>query len=264
MDNLLRLLTIMQKLRDPENGCPWDIKQTFSSIVPYTIEEVYEVADAIDQQDFVQLKDELGDLLLQIVYYTQMAKEQNLFDFEDIAKNISDKLVRRHPHVFDRENFQTSESKNASSWEKIKQEERSEKMGAATNSLLNDIPNALPQLIRAKKIQKRVASVGFDWPKVNAVVDKVHEELAELQEVINTDNDQVALEEELGDLLFSVVNLSRHINVNAEDALRKGNKKFIKRFKSVEESAQNNGKQVADCSLEELEKYWQRAKKAEK
>jgi len=253
----------MQKLRDPENGCPWDIQQTFASIVPYTIEEVYEVADAIDQQDFVQLKDELGDLLLQIVYYTQMAREQNLFDFEDIAENISDKLIRRHPHVFEQQDSQAGVSLVENSWEKIKQQERSEKVGAETSSLLNDIPNALPQLIRAKKIQKRVASVGFDWSEVNAVVDKVHEELTELQEVINTDNNQAALEEELGDLLFSIVNLSRHINVNAEDALRKGNKKFIKRFQNVEESAQNEGKQVADCSLEELEEFWQSAKRVE-
>jgi len=261
MDNLLRLLNIMQTLRDPENGCPWDIQQTFASIVPYTIEEVYEVAEAIDQQDFDQLKDELGDLLLQIVYYAQMAREQNLFDLEDIAENICDKLIRRHPHVFDKQNFETDKDVSDNSWENIKQQERSKKKGENSNSLLNDIPNALPQLIRAKKIQKRVSSVGFDWSETDAVIDKVYEELAELKEVINTDNSQAALEEELGDLLFSVVNLSRHINVNAEDALRKGNKKFIKRFKFVEEIVQNNDKKIADCSLDELEEYWQQAKK---
>ena len=264
MDNLLRLLNIMQKLRDPEEGCPWDIQQTFATIVPYTIEEVYEVADAIDQHDFVQLKDELGDLLLQIVYYAQMAREQNLFDLEDIAANICDKLVRRHPHVFDKQNLQ--ESDKDKSWERIKQQERSEKANVKTSikatSLLNDIPNALPQLIRAKKIQKRVASVGFDWPETNAVIDKVQEELNELKEVIDTHNSQSELEEELGDLLFSVVNLSRHINVNAEDALRKGNKKFIRRFQYIEEMIRRENKELSEYSLDELEQFWQRAKLA--
>jgi ATP diphosphatase len=228
--------------------------------VPYTIEEVYEVADAIDQQDFVQLKDELGDLLLQIVYYTQLAREQNLFDLEDVAGAICDKLVRRHPHVFDKQNFQEND-KNIS-WEKIKQQERSEKADGSSVSLLNDIPVALPQLMRAKKIQKRVANVGFDWSDISGVIEKVEEELNELKEVINTDNKAEALEEELGDLLFSVVNLSRHISVNAEDALRKGNKKFIKRFQFLEKKIQHEGKRVADCSLDELEQYWQQAKEA--
>jgi len=263
MDNLLRLLNIMQALRDPDNGCPWDIQQTFASIVPYTIEEVYEVADAIDQQDFVQLKDELGDLLLQIVYYTQMAREQNLFDLEDVAASISDKLVRRHPHVFDKQNSENKDWANKS-WEKIKQQERSEKADETSVSLLSDISVAMPQLLRANKIQKRVSSVGFDWPDISGVIEKVEEELNELKEVINTDNKQEALEEELGDLLFSVVNLSRHIHVNAEDALRKGNKKFIKRFQYLEEQVQCEGKKIADYSLEELEQFWQQAKKATK
>ena len=200
----------MQTLRDPENGCPWDIQQTFDSILPYTIEEVYEVADAIDQQDFLQLKDELGDLLLQIVYYAQMAREQNLFDLEDVAGNICDKLVRRHPHVFEKDNPERQKS-----WEQIKQQERDKK--SVQKSLLNDIPAAMPQLMRAKKIQKRVASVGFDWNELIPVIDKVEEELNELKEVINTGLNQDKLEEELGDLLFSVVNLSRHIKVNAEE-----------------------------------------------
>lgn len=265
MENLLRLLKIMQMLRDPEDGCPWDIQQTFASIVPYTIEEVYEVADAIDQQDFVQLKDELGDLLLQIVYYTQMAREQNLFDLEDVAETICDKLVRRHPHVFDKLNIETkqiSENKDLTNydWESIKQQERSEKAGKASISVLNEIPTNMPQLIRAKKIQKRVASIGFDWPDISGVIEKVEEELDELKEIINSDNKPEALEEELGDLLFSVVNLSRHINVNAEEALRKGNKKFIKRFQNLEEKIQHEDKQVTDCSLDELEQYWQQAK----
>ncbi len=254
MDNLFRLLNIMQTLRDPENGCPWDVEQTFQTILPYTIEEVYEVADAIDRQDFVQLKDELGDLLLQIVYYTQMAKEKELFNFEDVAENICNKLVRRHPHVFDKDN-----TEQLKSWEQIKQQEREEK--SATNSLLNEIPAAMPQLLRAKKIQKRVATVGFDWSELNQVIEKVEEELNELKEVINTGNQLADLEEELGDLLFSVVNLSRHIKINAEEALRKSNKKFIKRFQNIEERLNLDDKKIDECSLEELEEYWQLAKK---
>ncbi len=243
----------MQKLRDPETGCPWDLQQTFASILPYTLEEVYEVADAIDEQDFIQLENELGDLLLQIVYYTQLAAEQNLFDFEDVAKSISDKLVRRHPHVFNKEN--TDQHKT---WEQIKQQERVE----ISNSkcLLNDIPNAMPQLLRAKIIQKRVAAVGFDWSELNSVIAKVEEELNELREVINSDNQPDKLEEELGDLLFSVVNLSRHIKVNAENALRKSNKKFTKRFQYIEECLEQEDKSINECSLDELEAYWQQAK----
>ncbi len=262
MDNLLRLLKIMQMLRDPESGCPWDIQQTFSSIVPYTIEEVYEVADAIDQEDFLQLKDELGDLLLQIVYYTQMAREQDLFDLDDVAENICNKLIRRHPHVFGKQTDDSNKVWTNEGWEKIKQQERNEKTDSNFNSVLNDIPDALPQLLRAKKIQKRVSSIGFDWQEISEVVEKVEEELDELKEVISTSKESEALEEELGDLLFSVVNLSRHINVNAENALRKGNKKFIKRFQFLEKIAQREGKQVDDYSLEELEQFWQQAKKA--
>jgi ATP diphosphatase len=266
MDKLSHLLKVMQRLRDLENGCPWDIQQTFSSIVPYTIEEVYEVADAIDQQDFTQLKDELGDLLLQIVYYAQMANEQNLFDLEDVAANICDKLIRRHPHVFDIENYQGHDHDQSwikKDWEKIKRQERDEKAGLSSNSLLNDIPAAMPQLIRAKKIQKRVASVGFDWQEVSAVIKKVEEELAEINEVIISNKKQEALEEELGDLLFSVVNLSRHLEVNAEEALRKGNNKFIQRFQYLEARVEGDGKKIEDCSLDELEKYWQLAKQKE-
>ncbi|MEM7402099.1 MAG: nucleoside triphosphate pyrophosphohydrolase [Pseudomonadota bacterium] len=254
MDNLFRLLKIMQTLRDPENGCPWDIQQTFDSILPYTIEEVYEVADAIDQKDFVQLKDELGDLLLQIVYYTQMAREQNMFDLEDVAGNICDKLVRRHPHVFAKDIPEAQQS-----WEELKQEERDKKL--IQKSLLNDIPSAMPQLMRAKKIQKRVANIGFDWKELAAVIEKVEEELNELKEVIESDQNKESLEEELGDVLFSVVNLSRHIKVNAEEALRKSNKKFIKRFQFIENCLENENKDIKECSLDELEAYWQQAKK---
>ncbi len=262
MDNLLRLLNIMQMLRDPEDGCPWDIQQTFDSIVPYTIEEVYEVADAIDQQDFEQLKDELGDLLLQVVYFTQMAREKNLFDFEDVARAICNKLVRRHPHMFGKHEIQGDLKQANKTWERVKQQERNEKNGSNSNSLLNDIPVAMPQLLRAKKIQKRVSNVGFDWKETNEVIGKVEEELNELKEVINTSNNQMALEEELGDLLFSVVNLSRHISVNAEEALRKGNKKFINRFQYLEQQIQSEGGDIENYNQEELERLWQKAKQA--
>jgi len=260
MDNLYRLLNIMQALRDPESGCPWDLQQTFASIVPYTLEEVYEVVDAIDREDFPQLEEELGDLLLQIIYYAQMASEQNLFNFDDIAKSISDKLVRRHPHVFDNQ----VESKIAN-WEEIKHAERREKSKHEPKSLLDDIPMAMPQLLRAKKIQKRVALVGFDWLEASEVLQKVEEELAELKEVIATQDQssklkEAKLEEELGDLLFSVVNLSRHLKINSENALRKGNKKFIKRFQYLENQIVQQGKELKNCSIEEMEAAWKEAK----
>lgn len=255
MNHLFRLLNIMEALRDPENGCPWDIQQTFSSIAPYTIEEVYEVVDAIDHQDFIQLKDELGDLLFQIVYYTQMAKERGLFDFNEVAKNICDKLVRRHPHVFEEGvNF------TSASWEKIKKSERNEKSIDTTESIMNEIPIALPQLMRAKKIQKRASTVGFDWNNPHDVLNKVEEEFNELKTELSEGNQQIKLEEELGDILFSIVNLSRHLEINAEDALRKSNGKFINRFNYIEEKLKNENKRFEDCTLEELDNYWEAAK----
>ncbi len=255
MDNLYRLLNLMQRLRDPEQGCPWDRQQTFASILPYTIEEVYEVAEAIDRRDFSQLQDELGDLLLQIVFYAQIASEQDLFAFDDVAKSISDKLVRRHPHVFD----DSIEPKHES-WEEIKQSERNKKSKMASQSVLDDIPMAMPQLLRAKKIQKRVATVGFDWQEVKQVLEKVKEELNELETVMSTSNQQKKLEEELGDVLFSVVNLSRHLKINAEDALRKCNKKFTQRFQYIESSLADQGKELNNCTLEEMEIAWNEAK----
>ncbi len=253
MNNLHRLLNLMEHLRDPEQGCPWDRQQTFNTILPYTIEEVYEVADAIDKQDYTQLQDELGDLLLQIVYYAQMAKEQDLFDFEDIAQCIGDKLIRRHPHIFNK-----SQQPKETSWEKIKQVERYEK--SKRQSILDDIPLALPQLLSANKIQQRVASVGFDWHEIKDVFNKVKEELDELDEVITATQQKDRVEEELGDLLFSIVNLSRHLKINAEDALRKSNKKFTLRFKYVEKHLASRGKDLKDCTAEEMELAWGKAK----
>ena len=258
MDNLLRLLNIVEILRDPEKGCPWDVQQTFSSIAPHTIEEVYEVVDAIDRKDFTHLKDELGDLLLQIAYYTQIAREENLFSFDDVAKGISDKLIRRHPHVFDNQS-----ATSADSWEKIKQKERQNIQSTDFNSLLKDIPKALPELIRAKKIQKRAALVGFDWDNVDQVFKKVDEELDELKNVKVSKSNKEILEEELGDLLFSVVNLSRHLKLNAEESLRKSNLKFVRRFEFMENKILEAGKEFDDYSLDELEELWAQAKSSE-
>ncbi len=255
MDNLYRLINIMQMLRDPERGCPWDQRQTFASIVPCTIEEVYEVVAAIDKQDFLQLKDELGDLLLQIIYYAQMAREQNLFDFDDVAKSISDKLVRRHPYIFDGEaEFE------AATWDEIKEAERKAKSKHDSNSLLDDIPDALPQLLRSQKIQKRAASVGFDWQEAKSVLRKIDEELSELEEVLAANEAQNRLEEELGDLLFSAVNLGRHLNIDAEEALRRSNRKFVRRFRYMEKKMALQGKSLGDCSMEEMQQAWEEAK----
>ena len=255
MDNLYRLINIMQILRDPERGCPWDQRQTFASIVPCTIEEVYEVVAAIDKQDFSQLKDELGDLLLQIIYYTQMAREQNLFDFDDVAKSISDKLVRRHPYIFDGE----AES-GAATWDEIKDAERRAKGNHDSNGVLGDIPDALPQLLRAEKIQKRAASVGFDWQEAKSVLLKIGEELSELEEVLAASGAQNRLAEELGDLLFSAVNLGRHLNINAEEALRKSNEKFVRRFQHVEKKMALQGKGLENCSMEAMQQAWEETK----
>ena len=256
MENLYRLISIMEILRDPERGCPWDLRQTFASIVPCTIEEVYEVAAAIDRQDFPQLRDELGDLLLQVIYYTQMAREQDLFDFDDVAKGISDKLVRRHPLIFNK-----GAEPAGTTWDEIKDAERKAKgEHRPGSSILDDVPDALPQLLRAEKLQRRAASVGFDWPEARQVLLKIKEELGELEDVLAGNERQDRLEEELGDLLFSVVNLGRHLGVNTQEALRKSNGKFIRRFQYVEGRMARQGKNPGDCSLEEMQQAWEEAK----
>lgn len=255
MDNLYRLINLMQLLRDPEDGCPWDNRQTFASLVPYTIEEVYEVAAAVDKQDFSLLREELGDLLLQIVFYAQMAREQDLFDIDDVARSISDKLVRRHPKIFEEET-----APDMATWDDIKAAERKAKQGSG--SLLDDIPEALPQLLRAWKVQERAASVGFDWQETRPVLAKITEELDELGEALAAEDAQDRLVEELGDLLFSTVNLGRHLDISAEEALRKSNEKFLSRFREVERQMAQQGKRLADCSMEEMEQAWQAAKLA--
>lgn len=256
-----RLLAIMEKLRDPISGCPWDQKQNFESIVPYTIEEVYEVADAIEQGNFDDVQQELGDLLFQVVFYAQMGKEQKLFDFEAIAKTISDKLERRHPHVFANHVF-SSEQEQADFWEQIKVEERREKGQQIDTSALAPVPAAMTSLLKAQKLQKACAKVGFDWTSLPPVVAKIEEEIQEVLEELDSDSvNQAAVEEEIGDLLFAVVNLSRHLNVDAETALRKANRKFEHRFRQVEKRLEDQGLSPENASLEKMEQVWQQIKK---
>lgn len=255
------LLKIMAKLRDPQQGCPWDLKQNFDSIVPYTIEEAYEVADAIEQKNWGDVKEELGDLLFQVVFYSQLAQEQGLFDFNDVVAGISDKLTRRHPHVFGEAEF-ADETAVKQNWEAEKAKERAEK--AQDESLLANIPLALPALTRANKIQQRCASQGFDWDSLGPVVEKVQEELDEVMaEVIQTPQQQHKITEEMGDLLFSVVNLSRHLDVKPEHALQQANKKFERRFRQVEKNVLQQGKSLEQCSLTELDLEWNRVKQYE-
>ncbi|MGJ8679862.1 nucleoside triphosphate pyrophosphohydrolase [Paraglaciecola sp.] len=253
---LQNLLNIMEQLRDPVAGCPWDNKQTFESIIPHTIEETYEVADAILNGDVLDIKDELGDLLFQIVFYAQLAKEQGDFEFEDVAEVISEKLVRRHPHVFSHQKS-TSNELLSEQWEAIKTQEREAQGKANDLSVLANIPAGLTPLIRANKLQKKCAKVGFDWPELPPVVDKVYEEIDEVLAELNVQEvDQQAVEEEIGDLLFAVVNLSRHANVNPEVALMKANNKFEKRFRQVEKLMAEQGSDVSKASLQQMETAW--------
>ena len=252
----------MAQLRDPENGCPWDIKQTFASIVPYTIEEAYEVADAIERNDFSELEKELGDLLFQVIFYSQLGKEENKFDFDGVVESICEKLIRRHPHVFDDSNFSTEQEVKAN-WENEKAKERQSKSTVEQLSILADIPSVLPALSQAAKIQKRCAHVGFDWQNKHDVLAKIEEEVLEVkQELVN--GSEQALAEELGDLLFAVVNLCRHAKQDPESLLRKANTKFTHRFYQVERQAQQSGKLLQDHDLSELEQYWQNVKLLEK
>ncbi len=255
--NTQRLLNIMSALRDPNTGCPWDRKQTFETIVPYTLEEAYEVADAIENGDFEELHGELGDLLFQVIFYAQMGQEEGHFDFESIAGKMADKLERRHPHVFGEQEYVSDEHLKRN-WEQQKQLERQEK-GATNKSLLDNLPQGFPSLSIAQKIQKRVGRHGFDWPDIAGVIDKIEEELLEVKEAIAS-QDKAHIEEEIGDLLFAMVNLSRHLDFDAETALRKSNKKFEKRFRLLESGLAERNLSVSDASLEQLEAAWQEAK----
>ncbi|MCE2596218.1 nucleoside triphosphate pyrophosphohydrolase [Motilimonas cestriensis] len=256
------LLAIMEKLRDPESGCPWDQKQTFRSIVPHTIEEAYEVADAIEQQDYIELKGELGDLLFQVVFYAQLAKEQQLFDFNDVVEAVSEKLTRRHPHVFGGADF-ADELAVKANWEAEKAQERAAKVGEQVEnvSVLDNIPTTMPALTRANKIQKRCATVGFDWKTLGPVVDKIKEEIDEvLDEVHQVNQDQDRIEDEVGDLLFATVNLVRHLKKDPEQALRRANDKFERRFRLLEKHFLSQNKALDQCSLDEMEQIWQKVK----
>lgn len=266
------LLKIMEKLRDPQTGCPWDKAQTFQTIVPFTLEEAYEVADTIERLALDELPDELGDLLFQVVFYCQLGKEQGRFDFSTVVNKITDKLTRRHPHVFGNEVFEADASSQQmkANWEAIKASEREQKALAAGGtslsevSVLDDIPRAQPALSRSIKIQQRVARVGFDWPELEPVVAKIHEEIDEvLAEVNQPTLDQAKVQAEMGDLFFAVVNLARHLKVDPEQALRQANVKFERRFKGVEACARQNNKALEEHSLEELDAYWDKVKQGE-
>ena len=249
----------MARLRDPEHGCPWDIKQSFQSIAPYTLEEAYEVADAIQREDFQELRLELGDLLLQVVFHAQIANERQLFDFHDVIEGLSEKLIRRHPHVFTDTQF-ASESDVHANWEAEKLREK-ERKGQVNESVLADVPVVLPALTRAAKLQKKAAKVGFDWPDLAPVMGKVSEELDEVREELACEQPrQHALEEEVGDLLFAAVNLARHLKVDPEKALRGCNHKFENRFQFIESELKRNQQNIDEMPLETLESLWQRAK----
>ena len=256
------LLDIMARLRDPDGGCPWDLEQNFASIAPYTIEEAYEVADAIERGDMGDLKDELGDLLLQVVFHAQMAKEEGRFDFPDVVRAICEKMIRRHPHVFGDEE-QRSAGAVKGRWEEIKAEEKAEK-GKAPTSILDDVPLALPALARAIKLQNRAARVGFDWPDTTQVIDKLNEEMLELSAEVAKGGDPDRLEDEMGDLLFVYANLARHMKVDPEAALRRANAKFRRRFGRIEEKLAAAGKRPEESSLEEMDALWNEAKAEER
>jgi len=255
--NIERLLEIMQRLRDPDGGCPWDLAQDFSSIAPYTIEEAYEVADAIQQNDAAGLRDELGDLLFQVAFHAQMASEAGWFDFRDVVEGICEKMIRRHPHVFADESIETVEAQTHA-WEQHKARER-----GSQESLLDGVTLALPALTRAAKLQRRASRAGFDWPSIHGVSDKVEEELEELCREIETGADRDALMDEAGDLLFATVNLLRHAGIDPESALRRGNEKFSRRFRQVEEMCAEAGRAVAETDLDTLDAYWDRVKELE-
>ena len=250
----------MAALRDPETGCPWDLKQTFKTVVPYTLEEAYEVADAIENGDMNEIKSELGDLLFQVVFYAQMAKEQGDFDFNDVVDAVSDKLINRHPHVFAGVGCK-DESVLYEAWEKTKESERNIQSTENKASILEGVAIALPALKRAQKLQKRDAREGFDWPDIEPVLAKIEEEIGELRCAIK-EQSVAAIFEESGDVLFSCVNLLRHLNVDAEESLRGCNKKFEKRFGYIENTLIQKAKTFQECSLDELEELWQEAKKA--
>ena len=261
--SLADLLAIMVRLRDPERGCPWDLQQDFGSIAAYTVEEAYEVADAIERKDWDDLRDELGDLLLQVVFHSQMAQEQGLFDFDDVAHAISEKMLRRHPHVFGDASYADGEERKLA-WDEIKRAEHAAKGAAPDDSTLAGISHGRPEWQRALKLQQRAATVGFDWPGHRPVIEKLHEELAEVAAEFEAGADPARLEDEIGDVLFVAVNLARHAKVDFARALKHANAKFERRFRRMEQLAAAQGRPLATQRLDEQEALWQQAKAEER
>ena len=258
-----RLLEVMARLRDPHAGCPWDLEQSFRTIAPHTIEEAYEVADAIERDDMAALRDELGDLLFQVVFYAQMAGEAGTFDFDAIAGSIADKMIRRHPHVFADDERVASADAQTHRWEDHKAAERAA-AAEGKAGVLDGVTSALPALTRAMKLQKRAARVGFDWPEASQVLDKIDEEVGELRAELAGGGAPDRLEDEVGDLLFALVNLARHLSIDPEGALRRTNRKFERRFRWIEDRLAEVGRPFSDVDLEMLETLWQCAKEDEK
>jgi MazG family protein len=261
VSDITELLTIMRRLRDPQTGCPWDIEQTFHSIAPYTVEEAYEVADAIERNDMKELAEELGDLLFQVVFHSQMAEEQGLFRFDDIVTAISEKLIRRHPHVFGGATIASADEQTRA-WEEHKALERLQK--GDQHSVLDGIAKTLPGLTRATKLQKRAAKVGFDWNTIEPIFDKLAEEADELRAELAQNAAWERVEDELGDMLFTLVNLARHVQIDPELAIRRANAKFEARFKHMENAVQLAGETLAELPADRLESYWIQAKRDEK
>jgi ATP diphosphatase len=259
-EGLEQLLTIMQRLRDPETGCPWDVEQTYATIAPYTIEEAYEVADAIERGAMEELRGELGDLLFQVVFHARMAEEEGHFSFHDVTRDVARKMIDRHPHVFGDENRDKSAEQQTRDWETVKAAERAAK---GATGVLDDVAVGLPALLRALKLQKRAARVGFDWPSTDEVLAKIAEESAELVEARDTLGPD-EIEEEMGDLLFVMANLARHMGVDPEAALRRANAKFTRRFRAIEAALAARGKTPADSDLAEMDALWDAAKAEEK
>ena len=259
LEQLDRIIEIMRRLRDPETGCPWDVEQDFATIAPYTIEEAYEVADAIQRSNVDDIRDELGDLLLQVVFHARIAEEAGLFSLADVARGISDKMIDRHPHVFGDET-RPEAAQQSRRWEDIKAAERARR---GQTGVLDDVAAGLPPMLRALKLQKRAARVGFDWPNIGPVIDKLHEETGELRdELAQTPMDMAKIEDEVGDVLFVAVNLARQAGVDPETALMACNAKFEKRFRYIEQQVEKNGENLNGTSLEEMEMHWQAAKSA--
>lgn len=269
--DIKRLIEIMAALRTPGTGCPWDLEQDFATIAPYTIEEAYEVADAIQRADMADLREELGDLLLQVVYHARLSEEQGAFSFPDVVEAITAKMIRRHPHVFGDDNARSAGIAKGM-WEKIKQQEKLERasaraaagLGEERRRFLDDVPAIFPALTEAEKLQRRAARVGFDWGSAGPVLDKIREEAEELASEIATDDgstpDRERIAGEIGDLIFAVANLARHLDIDPEEALKRTNRKFRRRFAAIEDAAEGEGRTLADMSLDEMEAVWQAAK----